>query len=219
VQWLRDRALTLVLMGMFLVFLAAQVLTGWYEYNGTQREHGQTPVAMSEYFSTGHPWEAIFENWESEFLQMAVFVLLTTRLVQKGSAESRRPHATELYDIDPPALIDWKEAPWPVRRGGWILTVYENSLGIAFVLLFVVSWVGHAIGGFFDYAADQVAHHQPRPTMIDYVGSSRFWFESFQNWQSEFLAIASMVWLSVYLRQRYSPESKPVWAPHSETGR
>jgi hypothetical protein len=219
VQWFRDRALTLVLMGLFLLFLGAQVLTGWYEYNETQREHGEGSVAMSEYFSTGHPWEAIFENWESEFLQMAVFVLLTTRLIQKGSAESRRPHVIELQDLDRPGLADLQEAPWPVRRGGWILTVYENSLGIAFVLLFVLSWAGHGIGGFFDYAADQVTHGQPRPALVDYLTSSRFWFESFQNWQSEFLAIAAMVWLSVYLRQRHSPESKPVWAPHTDTGR
>ena len=87
---------------------------------------------------------------------------------------------------------------------------YEHSLGLAFVLLFLIAWVGHALGGFAEYAADHVTHHQPRPTLIDYLMSARFWFESFQNWQSEFLAIASMVWLAVYLRQRWSPESKPV---------
>ena len=111
------------------------------------------------------------------------------------------------------------DAPWPVRRGGWILRVYEHSLGLAFVLLFLVSWIGHALGGLADYAADQAAHHQPPPTLTEYLTSARFWFESFQNWQSEFLAIASMVWLAVYLRQRWSPESKPVHAPHGETGR
>jgi hypothetical protein len=218
-QWFRDRALTLVLMGMFLLFLGGQILTGWSEYNDTRREHGERPVTMSGYFSTGHPWEAIFENWESEFLQMAVFVLLTTWLVQKGSAESRRPQVNEAVDLDPRDFAHQPDAPWPVRRGGWVLKLYEHSLGIAFVLLFLLSWSGHAIGGFFEFAADQTAHGQPRPTFDVYLTSSRFWFESFQNWQSEFLAIASMVWLSVYLRQRYSPESKPVWAPHSETGR
>jgi hypothetical protein len=91
-------------------------------------------------------------------------------------------------------------------------------LPLAFVLLFLLAWVGHALGGFAEYAADQVAHRQPQPAFTDYLTSARFWFESFQNWQSEFLAIASMVWLSVYLRQRWSPESKPVHAPHAETG-
>jgi hypothetical protein len=219
VQWFHDRALTLVLMAMFMIFLAAQMATGLYEYNATQREHGEPEVAMSEYLGTGHPWEALFENWESEFLQMAVFVLLTTFLIQKGSPESRRPHVTELVDTDPRDFADDPRAPWPVRRGGWILRIYENSLGLAFVLLFLVSWVGHAVGGFIEFADDQVTHGLTRPTFNDYLVSSRFWFESFQNWQSEFLAIASMVWLAVYLRQRWSPESKPVHAAHEETGR
>ena len=109
--------------------------------------------------------------------------------------------------------------PWPVKRGGWILRLYENSLGLAFVLLFLASWVGHAVGRIRQYAADQMAHGQPQPAVADYVTSSRFWFESFQNWQSEFLSIALMVWLAVYLRQRWSPESKPVHAAHHETGR
>ena len=174
---------------------------------------------MTDYLATGHLWEAIFENWESEFLQMAVFVLLTTFLIQKGSPESRRPGVRELVDTDPRDFADDPDAPWPVRRGGWILRLYEHSLGLAFVLLFLIAWVGHALGGFAEYAADQVTHSQPQPAFTDYLMSARFWFESFQNWQSEFLAIASMVWLAVYLRQRWSPESKPVHAPHAETGR
>jgi hypothetical protein len=111
VKWFRDRALTLVLMAMFLVFLAAQLVTGLYEYNATQREHGESLVRMTGYLATGHPWEAIFENWESEFLQMAVFVLLTTWLVQKGSPESRRPGVKELVDTDPRDFAHDPEAP------------------------------------------------------------------------------------------------------------
>ena len=217
--WIHDRALTLTLMAMFLLFLAGQLVTGFAEYNNEQVEHGQAAVAMTGYLGTGHLWEALFENWESEFLQMAVFVLLTTFLIQKGSPESRRPSAKELVDTDPRDFADDPEAPWPVKRGGWILRLYEHSLGLAFVLLFLIAWVGHALGGFAQYAADQVTHHQPRPEFTDYLMSARFWFESFQNWQSEFLAIAAMVWLGVYLRQRWSPESKPVHAPHAETGR
>ncbi len=217
-SWIRDRALTLVLMAMFLLFLVGQVLTGRHEYNATQKDHGQAAVAITGYLATGHFWEALFENWESEFLQMAVFVLLTTLLIQKGSPESRRPGVTELVDADPRDFTGQPDTPWPVRRGGWILRLYEHSLGLAFVLLFLASFVGHALGGYAEYAADQVAHQQPRPVLMEYLTSSRFWFESFQNWQSEFLAIASMVWLAVYLRQRWSPESKPVHAPHHETG-
>ena len=218
-EWFRDRALTLVLMAMFLLFLVGQMLTGLYEYNATQREHGEQVVTIVGYLSTGHPWEALFENWESEFLQMAVFVLLTTILVQKGSPESRRPGAKELVDADPREFADDPDVPWPVKRGGWVLRLYEHSLGLAFIALFLLSWVGHAVGGYAQYAAEQVEHGLVRPTLADYLGSPRFWFESFQNWQSEFLAIAAMVWLAVYLRQRWSPESKPVHAAHDETGR
>jgi Domain of unknown function (DUF6766) len=217
--WIRDRGLTLLLMSLFLVFLAGQFATGLAEYNAEQREHRQPEVTFTRYLGTGHPWEALFENWESEFLQMAAFILLTTVLIQKGSPESRRPGVRELVDADPRDFSTERDAPWPVRRGGWILHVYEHSLGLAFVLLFVVSWTGHALGGFAQYAADQSTHHHPPPGFAEYVMSARFWFESFQNWQSEFLAIASMVWLAVYLRQRWSPESKPVHAPHGETGR
>ena len=218
-SWFRDRALTLVLVGLFAVFLAGQFATGLTEYNDERRAHGRPQVSVALYFRTGHLWEAVFENWESEFLQMAVFVLLTTVLIQRGSPESRRPGVRELVDVDPRDFADDPEAPWPVRRGGWILRLYQHSLGLAFVALFVLSWGGHALGGFMELADDNQAHGLPAPTLGDYLTSARFWFESFQNWQSEFLAIASMVWLAVYLRQRYSPESKPVHAPHHETGR
>jgi hypothetical protein len=215
-SWIHDRALTLVLMAMFLIFLAGQYVTGYWEYNDSQREHQQAEISLAAYAGTGHWWEAVFENWESEFLQMAVFVLLTTILVQKGSPESRRAHSKELVDADPRDFTDRPDVPWPVKRGGWILKLYENSLGLAFVFLFLISWVGHAFGGFAEYSGDQIEHGNPRPQFIDYLTSSRFWFESFQNWQSEFFSIAAMVWLAVYLRQRGSPESKPVHASHDD---
>jgi hypothetical protein len=218
-SWVRDRGLTLLLLFMFAVFTLAQVATGFAEYNAEQTNHGRSTVTLQAYLGTGHPWEALFENWESEFLQMAVFVLLTTFLIQKGSPESRRPGVRELVDTDPRDFTSDPDAPWPVRRGGWVLRLYEHSLGLAFVLLFLVSWLGHALGGYAEYAAGEALHGQPHPAFRDYLTSPRFWFESFQNWQSEFLAIASMVWLAVYLRQRWSPESKPVHAPHAETGR
>ena len=218
-QKLRDNGLLITLLGLFLVIQVGLSLVGQRQYNQEQADHGRPAVSYFEYVRGPAFLEATMENWESEFLQMAVFVLLTTLLIQKGSPESRRPGAQELVDTDPRDFADDPEAPWPVRRGGWILRVYEHSLGLAFVLLFLVSWTGHALGGFAEYAADEQLHQQPPPALIDYLTSSRFWFESFQNWQSEFLAIASMVWLAVYLRQRWSPESKPVHAPHAETGR
>jgi hypothetical protein len=217
--WFLDRSLTLVLLGLFVSSLAGQFAAGWYVFNQDQVEHGAAAVAWSAYMATGHPWEALFENWESEFLQMAVFVTFTAFLYQKGSPESRRRGAIELVDANPRDFASRDDAPWPVRRGGWILALYEQSLGLALTLLFVASWIGHAVGGWIDYRAEQALHASPDPPLLEYLVSSRFWFESFQNWQSEFLSVAAMVWLAVYLRQRGSPESKPVHAPHSETGR
>ena len=122
-------------------------------------------------------------------------------------------------DADPRSFADKPDVPWPVRRGGWILAIYQHSLGLALFGLFALSWVGHVFGGWAEYRGDQELHGQPLAGVIDYITRSRFWFESFQNWQSEFLSVAAMVWLAVYLRQRGSPESKPVHAPHAETGR
>jgi hypothetical protein len=219
-EWVRDRSLTLVMLGLFAIFLVGQVLTGWYHFNEEQIEHGAEAIGLIGYLAMGHPWEALFENWESEFLQMTAFVTLTTFLYQKGSPESRRPGGViELVDADPRDFADQEDVPWPVKRGGWILAVYEHSLGLALFGFFALSWIGHLIGGWAEHRSDQALHGDPLSSLMDYAASSRFWFESFQNWQSEFLSVAAMVWLAVYLRQRGSPESKPVHAPHAETGR
>jgi hypothetical protein len=200
------------------VFLAGQAWTGLQEYNSDQAEHGDAPVTLGAYLRTGHFWEVTAENWESEFLQMAAYILLTVRLFQRGSSESKDPDKTEPVDRDPRQSANDEGAPGPVRRGGWTLTLYENSLSLVFVLLFVISVGAHAMGGASAYSEEQLAHGGSAVSVLDYVQTSRFWFESFQNWQSEFLALLAMVVLSIFLRQRGSPESKPVDAPHGETG-
>jgi hypothetical protein len=217
---LRDNGLGLTLAALFLVLLAAQAVAGRHEFNEERREHGEAPLAVGEYLRSGHFMSATAENWESEFLQMAAYVLLTIFLFQKGSSESKKPGGHEEVDRDPRKARGKRleEAPWPVRRGGWVLRAYEHSLSLAFLLLFVLSFAAHAVGGARAYNEDQAAHGSPPVGVIDYVQTSRFWFESFQNWQSEFLAIAAMVLLSIFLRQRGSPESKPVDAPNSQTG-
>ena len=218
-EWLRDRSLTLSMLALFLVSGAGLCLTGWLQFNETRVEHGALEVAFSTYLRQGHFWEALFENWESEFLQMSAFIVLSAYLYQIGSPESRRPGAHELVDADPRAFADMPDVPWPVRRGGVVLKLYEWSLGGALFLLFLLSFGGHAVGGWAQQNAEHRLHGEPETALLDYLFSSRFWFESLQNWQSEFLSVAAMVWLAVYLRQRGSPESKPVHAPHSETGR
>ena len=190
-----------------------------YDYNEDQQEHGQPTVNFTTYLGTAHFLEATMENWESEFLQMFFFVVLTAFLFQKGSAESKKLDEKEPVDRDPRKSRNKKDAPWPVRQGGLVLKLYEYSLSLAFLLLFLMSFTLHAAGGAREYNEDQREHGRPEQvTTIEYMGTSRFWFESFQNWQSEFLAVGAMVVLSIFLRHRGSPESKPVDAPHSETG-
>jgi hypothetical protein len=212
-----DHGLSIVLVALFAVTMAGQTLAGWHTYNDEQQQHGDAPVTLISYLATGHFGEATFENWESEFLQMAFYVLLTVFLFQRGSSESKRPDAVEPVDLDPRESPDKARAPWPVQRGGLALVLYENSLSIAFAVLFLLSFALHAITGAVEYNAEQLAHGQPAVTTLAYLFSSRFWFESFQNWQSEFLSLAAMVVFTIFLRQRGSPESKPVDAPIWQT--
>jgi hypothetical protein len=217
-EWVRDHGLALATSTLFLVFMAGQTLTGYYVHNDDLREHGRPPVSFGHYFFTGHFIEATAENWESEFLQMAAYVILTVVLYQRGSSESKKIGEPEEVDRDPRRFKHKPDAPWAVRRGGWVLTIYENSLSIAFVLLFIVSFALHALGGAAEHNEEALSHGEPAVSIGAYLASSQFWFESLQNWQSEFLALVSMVVLSIYLRQRGSPESKPVDASHDETG-
>jgi hypothetical protein len=218
-EMLRNNGLSIVLVVLFALTMGGQAITGWREHNTERRAHGNAPVAFSDYLGSGHFWEATGENWESEFLQMAMFVLLTTHLYQRGSAESKRLGVLEEQDLDPRDYRDRPDVPGPVRRGGWQLRLYENSLGLAFLLLFVISFSMHARGGLSEYNEDRLAHHEPTVTLAEYMRSDRFWFESLQNWQSEFLSLAAMVVGTIFLRQRGSAESKAVHAPHAETGR
>jgi hypothetical protein len=215
---LRDNGLSLVTFGLFALCLAGQTLTGHHQFNEEQREHGGAPITLLEYLRSGHYIEATAENWESEFLQMAMYVVLTAMLFQKGSSESKKVDAREAVDRDPRFARGKRDAPWPVQRGGWVLKLYENSLSLAFLLLFFVSFALHAFGGAVAYNAGQLAHGGDAVSVTGYLATSQFWFESFQNWQSEFLSLVAMVVLSIFLRQRGSPESKPVDAPHGQTG-
>ena len=216
--WYRN-ALGLTCFAFFAVLLVALLLTGHHAYNAEQHTLGNPAVSLLSYLGEGHFWEAVFENWESEFLQMAAYVMLTVFLIQKGSSESKDPEKHEPVDDDPrEADLRRGGVPWAVRRGGIWLRLYENSLFLAFVVLFLGSIVGHAFGGLDVYNDELRQNGQPAVSVWGYVTGSEFWYESFQNWQSEFLAVFAIIFLSIYLRQRGSPESKPVMEPHSSTG-
>ncbi|MFT3786196.1 MAG: hypothetical protein QM770_08525 [Tepidisphaeraceae bacterium] len=206
---LRNHGLSIVVFSIFLVCWAFQILTGFYVYNDDRHDRGREQVSLWRYIRTAHFLEATAENWESEFLQMGAFVWLTSVLTERGSPESKHPD--DKLESKPVA----PDSPWPVRRGGWVLKLYENSLVATFLLLFAVSFTLHAIGGARLYNEEQREHGQPPIHLRQYVFTSQFWFESMQNWQSEFLSIGVMVVGSIYLRQRGSPESKKVESPHS----
>jgi hypothetical protein len=213
---LRDNGLSIVVFALFFAFLFGQSVAGFFDYNSTEKEHGRPPVGYTEYLRSGDFIEAVFENWESEFLQMGLYVLLTVFLYQKGSAESKDPEAEE--PADPREYRHRPDAPWPVRRGGLALKLYENSLSLVFLALFLFSFTMYAVGGTSAYSQEQIEHGGGPVSVVEYVGSSRFWFESLQNWQSEFVAVGALAVLSIYLRQKGSSQSKPVARPHGETG-
>ena len=217
-KWVREHGLLLVNAGLFLAFFTGMILTGAANYSEEQQAHGESAVSVLQFLATGEFVEATFENWESEFLQMAMYVVLTVFLFQKGSSESKPVGKDAPQDEDPRQAAIKKATPWPVKRRGAVLKVYEHSLSILLFLLFLGSFTAHALGGAEAYNEEQQSHGQATVTVLQYVGTSRFWFESFQNWQSEFLAVAVLVGASVYLREKGSPESKPVAEPHYETG-
>ena len=213
-RFFRNNGLSLVMLGCFFgLFLVGQVATGRKEYNEEREKRGASKVGYAEYFRSPHFSEATAENWESEFLQMFVFIVATAFLYQKGSAESKDPDKKHSHRS---AGKVTRDSPWPARRGGWALRIYEHSLSLAFFLLFLISFSWHAYGGHLLYNEERLADHESALSFGGYLMSSRFWFESFQNWQSEFLAIGSMVILSIYLREVNSPESKKVETPHGE---
>jgi hypothetical protein len=221
-RFLRENGLSVVAFSVFALCLVGQLLTGLVAHNEDQRDHGQPTIGIAKYVRSGHFLEATFENWESEFLQMAAFVVLTAMLRQKGSPESKKPDGEEEVDEDPRDARRSPQrrakAPWPVRRGGVVLKLYEHSLSLALALLFLTSFAVHAVGGASEYNEEQLAHGGTAISTLSYAGTPRFWFESFQNWQSEFLAVGALFVLTIWLREKGSPQSKPVAAPHSDTG-
>jgi hypothetical protein len=217
-RFLHNNALLLACLGLFALFFVGMVVSGTATYNEEQQEHGsQEQVSVLGYLTTGDFVEATFENWESEFLQMGMYVVLTAFLVQKGSSESKPLNEPAPQDEDPRGVVANQQTPWPVRKGGWVLALYENSLAIAFFFLFLASWALHAVGGAKAFNEEQAQHGQAAVSVWRYITTAQFWFESMQNWQSEFIAVAAIVGLSIFLRQRGSAESKPVAEPHRHT--
>jgi len=217
-RFVRDNGLSLVLVALFALSLVGQALSGWRAYQEELRVHAMPAVGLAEYLASGHFISAVFENWESEFLQMAAYVVLTVFLFQKGSSESKKPDEQNSEDEPAHRHRDDPNAPWPVHRGGLVLKLYSHSLSFALVALFLASFWLHLAGSTRRSNEEALWHNQPTRTMAETLADAEFWYESFQNWQSEFLSIAVLLVLGIYLRERGSPESKPVAAPHAMTG-
>ena len=216
---IRNNGLSIALLLLFAVSFVGQSLTGHSHYNADQRSHSNPTISYGQYLRSAAFVESVFENWESEFLQMAVYVWLTSFLYQKGSAESKDPDQPEEVDEPSEDHRSDPEAPSPVRRGGLVLKLYENSLALALFSLFVISFVLHLLGSAGQTCHEQTMHGESCTSILGHLGSATFWFESFQNWQSEFLSITVLVVLSIFLRQKGSSESKPVFVPHAKTGK
>ena len=214
-NFLRNNGLSIVFLAFFIITLGGQVVAGLKQYNQEMQELGGKQASVSEYFASGHFFESTFENWESEFLQMGLFVVLSIFLYQKGSSESKDPDKEEEVDREPNPHR--KNVPWPVKKGGIVLSLYKYSLSIAFFFFFVLSFILHWYGSWKDFNEEQTLKGLNTESASQYLGNSKLWFESFQNWQSEFLSILAIVIFSIFLRQKGSAQSKPVDAPNSQT--
>ena len=217
-SFFRNNGLTIILLVLTALSLLGMAMVGLQVENDMLAEHGSRAVDLWSYIGSGSFLSAVFENWESEFLQMSFYVVLTAFLFQRGSSESKDPDGDEEVDQDPAKKKLSKSAPWPVRAGGVWLWLYSYSLGIVLVALFLASFVLHWIGSAAAANGQAALHGQPPASLLEHLGDAQLWFESFQNWQSEFLSTAVIVVLSIFLRFRFSPESKPVAAPHGKTG-
>ncbi len=205
-RFVRENSLSLFFLALFLVALAAQSFAGWHEYNAEQHNHGETAITYWGYVTSSSFGRAVLENWQSEYLQFTLYVMATVWLVQKGSSESKKPG-------EEGPRVDTSR-----RFIGWRDKLYSNSLLILMVVIWLGSWAGQAFTGWSDYNSEQLTHHQPTHDLLGYLGTADFWEQTLQNWQSEFLAVGSFAVFAIYLRQRGSPESKPVGAPHEKTG-
>ena len=224
-RFLRTTGLSWFFLFIFVASLVGQAISGHGQYNEEEVAHAalldEQPeeLTLGRYVVSSHFWQAVMENWQSEYLQFTVFLLATIYLVQRGSAESKKPgeegrgsdaeqKTGEHADADSPR--------WAAARGAKLF-VYENSLFMLMFFIFVASWFGQSVAGWSEYNADQIEHEQAPVSWLGYLGSPEFWSTTLQNWQSEFLAVGSMIVFTIYLRQRGSHQSKPVGASHEVT--
>jgi len=220
VGFFRSNSLSIFFLVIFLAALAGQSYAGWRSYNADQHDHEESGISYDRYITSSEFGQAVTENWQSEYLQFVLYIMATIYLVQRGSPESKRwrdrgRESDEDQELGPHARPD--SPSWAHHAGGIARLLYSNSLLLFMGLIWLGSWFAQSVTGWSKYNSDQLGHGENGTNWIGYLGTSDFWESTLQNWQSEFLAVGSMAIFAVYLRQRGSPESKPVGAPHDET--
>ena len=217
--FVRENGLSLFFAAIFVLAIVAQSFAGQHAFNAEQAAHGAEPYSWWRYVLSADFGGAVMENWQSEFLQFTLFILVTVWLVQKGSNESKELDQVGRESDQRQRIGGFapaKAPAWARVRGlrGWI---YENSLVLAMASIFLLTWFAQSLDNWRLFNARQREHEQSAVSWGEYVLGAEFWERTLQNWQSEFLAVGTMAVFTIYLRQRGSPESKPVGAPHDET--
>jgi hypothetical protein len=219
-RFVRENSLSLFFFAIFLLTLIGQSFAGWKVHNQEQLAHDEPTISWARFLVTSDFGSNVLENWQSEWLQFWIFALATVWLIQKGSNESKSPEEAGLESDQKQKVKGFapENAPSWAKRPGWRLHVFSNSFVIVMGVVFLATWLAQSFASWSFFNQEQEDHGEPTVSWATYITSADFWERSLQNWQSEFLAVGTMAVFTIYLRQRGSPESKPVGAPHGETG-
>ena len=219
-SFLRHNSLSIVFLLLFLGALTGQAFAGHADFNEDQDRHGDPHVSLARYVVSSDYGTAVMENWQSEYLQFTLYILLTVWLVQRGSPESKPPGKSGRESDEDQQVGEHadEQSPRWAKVAGARRALYENSLVLVMGTIWLGSWLAQSVTGVVEYNTERLDHHEEVVSWANYLTRPDFWEKTLQNWQSEFLAVGSMAILAVYLRQRGSPESKPVGTPHHSTG-
>jgi hypothetical protein len=219
-RFIRDHSLSLFFLVIFLAALIGQAIAGHILHNEEAMAHNEETISLWRYIRSSDFGNAVMENWQSEYLQFMLFMLATVWLIHRGSPESKQPEEAgrESDQKQKVGAHAQSDSPEWAKAGGFKTAIYSNSLLIVMAIIFFGSWFAQSVTGWTEFNAQQVDHQEATLSWLSYIGSADFWEATLENWQSEFLAVGSFAAITVYLRQRGSPESKPVGAPHHATG-
>jgi hypothetical protein len=219
-RFCRENSLSIVFLALFIGALAGQAYAGWHDFNNEAISHRQESISLGRFLLSSSFGNAVMENWQSEYLQFTLYILLTVWFVQKGSPESKELDKAGTESDEDQLVGEHARADSPswARARGLRLWLLSNSLVLVMAAIWLGSWFAQSVTGWSDYNSDQLVHGDPALSWWQFLGTAHFWESTLQNWQSEFLAVGSMAVLAIYLRQRGSPESKPVGASHAATG-